>query len=39
MKPILKIKNLRKIYHTEKSEILAVDDFSFDLYDDYDNYF
>ncbi len=33
MKPILKIKNLRKIYHTEKSEILAVDDFSFDLYD------
>lgn len=28
---ILSIKNLRKIYHTKKDEILAVDDFSFDL--------
>lgn len=33
MEPILKIKNLKKIYHTEEREILAVDDFSFDLYD------
>lgn len=33
MKKILKIKNLRKIYHTKKAEILAVDDFSFDLYE------
>lgn len=28
---ILKIKNLRKVYHTKKQEILAVDDFSFNL--------
>lgn len=33
MKKILEIKNLRKIYHTKKDEILAVDDFSFDLYE------
>lgn len=33
MKKILEIKNLRKIYHTKKAEILAVDDFSFDLYE------
>jgi NitT/TauT family transport system ATP-binding protein len=31
MKKLLEIKNLRKIYHTKKDEILAVDDFSFDL--------
>lgn len=30
---ILKIKNLKKIYHTEKEEILAVEDFSFDLHE------
>ena len=30
---ILKIKNLKKIYHTDKSEILAIDNFSFDLLD------
>ncbi len=29
--PILKIKDLKKIYHTKKREILAVDNFSFDL--------
>lgn len=28
---ILKIKDLRKIYHTKQNEILAVDNFSFDL--------
>lgn len=28
---ILKIKNLRKIYHTKSNEILAVDNFSFNL--------
>lgn len=28
---ILEIKNLRKIYHTKREEILAVDDFSFKL--------
>lgn len=28
---ILKVKNLRKIYHTKHDETLAVDDFSFDL--------
>lgn len=33
MNPILSIKNLRKIYHTKDREILAVDDFSFDLYE------
>lgn len=31
MKKILNIKNLRKIYHTKKEEILAVDDFSYSL--------
>lgn len=31
MKPILKIENLRKIYHTPKEEILALDDFSYSL--------
>lgn len=30
-KIILKIKNIRKIYHTKEKEILAVDNFSFDL--------
>ena len=30
---ILKIENLRKIYHTPKTEILAIDDFSLDLLD------
>ena len=33
MNKILEIKNLRKIYHTKKDEILAVDNFSFDLYE------
>lgn len=33
MKKILKIKNLKKAYHTKDSEILAVDNFSFDLYE------
>lgn len=33
MKKILEIKNLRKVYHTKNAEILAVDDFSFDLYE------
>ena len=28
---ILKVKDLRKIYHTKQNEILAVDNFSFDL--------
>ena len=32
-KEILKIKNLRKIYHTTRGEVHAVDDFSFDLLD------
>ena len=31
MNDILKIKNLSKIYHTTKNEILAVDNFSFNL--------
>ena len=31
MKTILSIKDLRKIYHTSKEEIYAVDNFSFDL--------
>ena len=31
MDNILSIKNLKKIYHTDKEEILAVDDFSFDI--------
>lgn len=30
-KEILKIKNLKKIYHTKKEEILAVEDFSYNL--------
>jgi len=30
-KSILSIKNLKKIYHTKKKEILAVEDFSLDL--------
>ena len=30
---ILKIENLRKIYHTPKTEILAIEDFSFNLLD------
>lgn len=34
MKPILKIKDLKKIYHTKKSETLAVSDFSYDLKED-----
>lgn len=33
MKDILKIKKLRKIYHTKRDETLAVDDFSFSLSD------
>lgn len=33
MKEILKIKNLRKIYHTKQGETLAVEDFSFSLLD------
>ncbi len=33
MKKILSIKDLRKIYHTKNDEILAVDKFSFDLYE------
>lgn len=31
MRPILKIKNLKKIYHTKRGEVLAVKDFSYDL--------
>ena len=31
MKPLLTIKNLRKIYHTKQGETLAVEDFSFTL--------
>ena len=31
MNSILKIKNLKKIYHTDKEEIVAVQDVSFDL--------
>lgn len=31
MDNILKIKNLKKIYHTKKDEILAVEDFSLDI--------
>lgn len=31
MKPILSIDHLKKIYHTKRSEILAVEDFSYDL--------
>lgn len=33
MKELLKINNLRKIYHTPNAEILAVDNFSFELLD------
>ena len=31
MNKILSIKNLKKIYHTEKNETLAIDDFSLDI--------
>lgn len=31
MKNILKIENLRKVYHTKNEEVLAVDDFSYSL--------
>lgn len=31
MDNILSIKNLKKIYHTKEQEIIAVDDFSFDI--------
>lgn len=33
MKEILSVKDLRKIYHTPKQEIFAVDNFSFCIYD------
>lgn len=33
MKEILKINNLKKAYHTKRDEILAVDNFSFTLYE------
>lgn len=33
MNDIIKIKNLKKIYHTKKDEILAVEDFSLDVKD------
>lgn len=33
MKEILKIKNLKKAYHTKRDETLAVDNFSFDLHE------
>lgn len=33
MKEILKVDNLKKAYHTKKNEILAVDNFSFTLYE------
>lgn len=33
MEKILSIQNLRKIYHTDQGETLAVDNFSFDLSD------
>lgn len=33
MNNILEIKNLRKIYHSKQGEIVAVDDFSFNLKD------
>ena len=33
MKKILTINNLKKTYHTKKNEILAVDNFSFELND------
>ena len=33
MKSLLKIENLRKIYHTKKEEILAIEDFSFTIQD------
>lgn len=33
MNSILKVKDLRKIYHTKQGEILAVDNFSFNLLD------
>ena len=31
MDNILSIKNLKKIYHTKEQEIIAVDDFSYDI--------
>ena len=33
MKEILKINNLKKAYHTKRGEVLAVDNFSFTLYE------
>lgn len=33
MKPLLKIEHLKKIYHTKKEEILAIEDFSFTIED------
>ena len=33
MKEILKINNLKKAYHTKRDEVLAVDNFSFTLYE------
>ena len=33
MKEILKINNLKKAYHTKRNEVLAVDNFSFTLYE------
>lgn len=33
MRKILEVKNLKKIYHTKNQETLAVDNFSFDLYE------
>ncbi len=33
MNKILDIKNLKKIYHTKQGEILAIDNFSFNLYE------
>lgn len=32
-KPILKIKNLKKIYHSTKGETLAIDNISIDIYE------
>ena len=33
MKEILQINNLKKAYHTKRNEVLAVDNFSFTLYE------
>lgn len=33
MKKLLEIKNIKKYYHDEKEEILAIDDISFDVYE------